>query len=839
MTTLQLRKISTLFFLVILQTSILASCGHESAKKSKVLDFLGRSSDGAIWNEPLDLLRQKISLDGKWSFAPEGYAAREVDVPCFWEAIADPKMDVQCPGYLDRTIDQGLTAFEFDPDTWEKRKIHRGNYAKTLDIPPGYEVAKIWFDSIHHKADVFLNDQKIGTHTGPYLKVGFDASSVIKPGQNFLRVNLTDGTSLMQQQNASQNIIKKLGLRLGRRVVEKINPSLRRPIPDYPVGNYSYADATGLYRSVSLELLPSIFVEDVFIVPSVRRSDLTIEVAIHNTKQEPVTIWLNARAKPLLADHFETVWEASPQKLDIPPAATIKTVLVEPWTDTGNFWSPQNPYLYYLETVLTDSENKPIDFKRDRFGFREIWIENGDYILNGEKVNLLGDSINVHTQWKRFWAKRYLSCETARETFLNLRRLNINFVRFHGAPPENCVHDIADELGFLTLAESAIHARMETFPPFSINESFMSNAKNWLSAWVKEKRNHPSIIMWSVENEMFLYGMPMFRSEAFSLGASAKAQDSILRPDGVATAPRPISWDGDSSFIYRAAVPKRVDMALWFDNIPSIAAAIHDRLNSEDASFPVETLNWHYPYDRWNTTDPEKEWFDKPIDHLQPYFVPELPTGIGEIMFDRRHKLDQLPGVTFSRVKAMEAQVARAARIIGYDDVRPFQLHWAWQKYDPTGGENPYEAFYHHVFTKEENLRLTQLITDSYHPIAVFDYDYTNIAPNQDGTFGPVALAASATATRILVVMNDSFVPDRPITVDWEVFDHTEQRKIAGSSFLTIIKQGSADRNQQVVFQTPTNGHRLKLIVKSHMEGLSAGDFSISYDFITKNPETM
>ena len=767
----------TPMFLVVITSMMFFSCADKGSETGAVTDSMDakyktvETSGVPVWSDPSTPLRSSVSLDGTWTFIPEGYAPRNVRVPGFWEAIDVWPEYESFPEYLAGTADESLDMVE--GINWDKKTIHTGTYLLDIDIPNPDGVTKITFESINHKADVYLNDQFIGSHTGPYQKAVFNVSKAAVKGVNHLRVELTDGSAIMGHD--------------GRAL--------------WPSGYYSMTDITGLYRPVTMELLPAVNIGDVFIVPSTRRNDLTIEHTLDNTLSMETAVWIICQA---INPDGTLAIETAPQKFIIPPKSSIKVVTIKKW-DNPVLWSPVNPHLYQLKTLITDETGKPLDIRSDRFGFREVWIEDGHFMLNGMRMNLIGENVDDQASRPRYWAMKYFSCENAKETLQRIKDLNINTIRFHQAPPEECIYDMADEMGILVICESPVFARLDITPPLNWNRQYIENSISFIDSYVRSQRNHPSIIMWSLENEMFLYIFDMPLCWIDKLKYPAKAADSIKRSDGVSTNPRPVSWDGDSIYL---------------------------RL----MGYKPETVNWHYPSltGLLLTDDPDIEWYDDAICHFKPFIVKDVPCGVGETMVVRnrdwtKHTPDQ--------AKAMQGIAVRAMRILGFSDMRPYKMNWAWHFFDPEGKEHPWSPYYHSLYTQEEKDRLVKNIRESYHPIAVFDYDYTRTKSNPDGTFGPVVLPAAKTINRNLVIMNDSFMPGVPQNVTWSVTDESSEQMLGQDSFEITVNNGF-NEERAIKFNTPevSINHNLVLYIQSHMEGLPQGDYKVQYRFVV-NPK--
>jgi len=717
----------------------------------------------ASWVEPDRELRARLRLDGTWTFVPEGHPPRPVQVPCFWEADpAWPGYD-SCPGYLAGTPDEGLQITE--GQGWERRTIHRGTYLLDVSLPEtAPPVAKLRFESVHHRATVFWNGREAGTHTGPYVPAAFDVSAFARPGVNALRVELADGSALL----GPDGVVR------------------------WPAGYYAHTDITGLYRPVTLEMLPAVHVADTFAVPSTRRGDLTLEHTLANATDADARVWVISRA---VDGQGAVGLQTRAVEVRIPARGEARAVVVEPWPDAVR-WDPVSPHLYELETLLLDRRGRPVDLRRDRFGFREVWIQDGHYMLNGMRMNLVGDTVDDQASRPRYWATKYLDCEAAPETLRRIRGLHFNAVRFHQAPPPECLYDLADETGLLVIAESAVYARLDIVPPFHHDETYAANSRGWIDAWVRQNRNHPSIVLWSVENEMFMYGFGLSLEQALSLGEPARAADTVVRPDGTATTPRPVNWDGDSNFF-------------------------------RTFGLAPETVNWHYPAGGWLTVYPDREWYSDAIAHFAPYRVTDVPCGVGETMVVRR---TAYPDRTLDMAKAMQGAAIKALRILGFSDIRPYKMNWAWHDFDPQGNEHPWAPHYHGLYSQEQKARLVEHLQQAAHPIAVFDRGYTRLGANPDGSFGPVTLPPGARVQRTLEILNDSFLPGEPQTVAWSVRDETAGRDLASGVLELAVPHGGKER-RTVRFRTPDGESDLTLSIRSSMEGLPQGEFRIDYAF--------
>ena len=168
-----------------------------------------------------------------------------------------------------------------------------------------------------------------------------------------------------------------------------------------------------------------------------------------------------------------------------------EAMLTTAWPEARR-WSPEDPYLYTLLAELRCND-EVVDRTSTRFGFREVWLEGPNFILNGLRTNLRGDA--WHYQGFVQQTPAY-----ARSWFRACRAVGINFIRLHAMPYPAFYLDVADEEGMLIVAESAIYGSGKAMQ--ADHPRFIEACQRHLAALVRRDRNHPSVIIWSMQNEM-------------------------------------------------------------------------------------------------------------------------------------------------------------------------------------------------------------------------------------------------------------------------------------------------------------------------------------------------
>ncbi|MCL2386557.1 MAG: DUF4982 domain-containing protein [Defluviitaleaceae bacterium] len=160
-------------------------------------------------------------------------------------------------------------------------------------------------------------------------------------------------------------------------------------------------------------------------------------------------------------------------------------------------WDLENPAIYGLKSVLIVN-GKVVDTEHTFFGFREIaFTPEGGFFLNGQQVTLYGcchhhDLGALGSAVHRDAIKRQLQ---------TLKDMGMNAIRTAHNPPAAVFMELCDEMGILVMSEfTDIWKRPKT--KYDYARFFEEWSERDVAAWIRRDRNCPSIIMWSVGNEI-------------------------------------------------------------------------------------------------------------------------------------------------------------------------------------------------------------------------------------------------------------------------------------------------------------------------------------------------
>ena len=164
--------------------------------------------------------------------------------------------------------------------------------------------------------------------------------------------------------------------------------------------------------------------------------------------------------------------------------------------ENPHIWDIEDPYLYTLKAVMTAGEDT--DEVTLRFGIRDIIFDpDKGFLLNGRKVKLNG--VCEHHDLGALGAA-FNKCAMKRK-FEILKTMGVNALRTSHNMPAPEVLDLADEMGILVMSEGFDMWYMSK-TDYDYSRFFANWHERDIESWIKQDRNHPSVIMWSIGNEI-------------------------------------------------------------------------------------------------------------------------------------------------------------------------------------------------------------------------------------------------------------------------------------------------------------------------------------------------
>ena len=328
----------------------------------------------------------------------------------------------------------------------------------TLDKADEGKIVKILFDGVYMNTDVWLNGHHLGNHPYGYTAFSFDLTGYLRPAgeENVLAV---------QVKNEGQNS--------------------------------RWYSGSGIYRNVTLLKtdpvhvdLWGIFVRTKTVSPEIATVAVDINLVNETSENKTVTLKMEFRDPDgRSVTHIEDEKEL---------AAGQKTIFTQEFgLPDYRLWSLDNPELYTLVVQLTDGK-KVLDEATETFGIRTIGFsaEKG-FLLNGENVLLKGGCLhhdNGPLGSAAFDAAEFRRVKTMKEN-------GFNAIRSAHNPPSKAFLDACDQLGVLVMDE-AFDMWQVPKKPQDYHLYFDEWWEKDLESMVLRARNHPSVIIWSVGNEI-------------------------------------------------------------------------------------------------------------------------------------------------------------------------------------------------------------------------------------------------------------------------------------------------------------------------------------------------
>lgn len=338
------------------------------------------------------------------------------------------------------------------------------------------------FLGVDYLAEVWLNGHRIGLHEGAEDPFEFDVTSAIKPGgKNRLAVRVL---------NPTNEPIDGIAL----------NTTAHGPRA-YPVQPGSVYNTGGITDSVQLLATPVVRIEDVYLKPDWKTGRVRIEANMRNAGKNPV----KAAARFAIAPAKDGKPADSAQMdIDLPPGDTkVETDLtVAGW----RLWSLEDPSMYQVTSEVGARGSKFFDERRTRTGFRDFRYENNAFRLNGKRILLQGALILPHFP---IGFRLPPDEKMMRQDVEAAKKLGLNIIRVIWGGLRARDMDIFDDLGVLVLQEH--FGGIQITPSPDLTRRFEAS----LAGMVRRDRNHPSIAMWGVMNEM--WDGPQFRHGVASL----------------------------------------------------------------------------------------------------------------------------------------------------------------------------------------------------------------------------------------------------------------------------------------------------------------------------------
>ncbi len=362
----------------------------------------------------------------------------------------------------------------FDEKSYEFISVYR----RALHLPAEAAGKRVFvdFEGVMTACTVYLNGNKLGSYRGGYTPFSFELTRHLKPGEPNLLAVEVDSTE-------------------------------RPDIP--PFGNeIDYLTFGGIYREVSLRVVPEIFLENIYARPQdvlgahptiavecfldraagARAGRLSLHVELLRPGgNEPLAQGSLTLPEPPITIHNEA--DADQAKGALPPVpeepgAYTVTLKNLPHLD---LWDLEHPHLYTVRVQLLH-DGRPLDQDERRIGFREAAFTPQGFSLNGKIIKLHG--LDRHQTFP--YVGQAMPARVQRQDAKILRHdLRCNIVRTSHYPQSRHFLDACDEVGLLVLEEIPgwQHIGPKPWQDLAVDNVRRMVQRDW---------NHPSVVLWGV-----------------------------------------------------------------------------------------------------------------------------------------------------------------------------------------------------------------------------------------------------------------------------------------------------------------------------------------------------
>ncbi len=423
--------------------------------------FLSVTLLGPSLHAAADELRETGNFNRAWKFQLGDVAGADA------AAFDDSKWD-------DANLPHSFSTPYFAAN--DKFYVGYGWYRKHFNVPKAWSGKRInlEFDGVFQVTELFVNGRRVGEHKGGYTGFTFDATDAVNPGLNVVAVRVNNVWD------------PRLAPRAGEHVF-----------------------SGGIYRDVRLVITAPLHVAwyGTFVTtPQVSKQSGTVnvktEVVNDSGRTKSVTVKtrvLDAKGKTVAQmESTEAVAAGATGIFDQTSAAIANPKL----------WSPEQPNLYSAKTLVLDGR-KAVDDYSSPLGFR--WFKftaDQGFFLNGEHYYFKG--ANVH-QDHAGWGDAVADSGFTRDVKL-VKDAGFQFIRGSHYPHAPAFAAACDQIGILFWSENCFWGTAGSRSPWGASAyptnpddeaGFEASVKASLRDMIRINRNHPSIIVWSMDNEVF------------------------------------------------------------------------------------------------------------------------------------------------------------------------------------------------------------------------------------------------------------------------------------------------------------------------------------------------
>lgn len=385
---------------------------------------------------------ERLLLNGHWSFTTI--------------QKLDDAVQLVRPGSVWQKKDSLLVPGNWDTELAYANYTGLGVYRRTVHVPAGWrgDIIRIRFEAVYETAYVYVNGRYVGSHKGGYTPFEFRVEDMLAAG--------------------GENTIAVV-----------VDNSYRRG---------AWWAWGGISRDVALVRNKPVRIRQLMVLPDVnmatRKGKVTVGYHVDNDNLSNIPIEISVRV--FAGNTYKSVLSDTSYSATLGSESSVAQKIMVQLPDMVKLWHIDHPHLYACEVTVSKKGEK-LHQQRTAFGFRKVEVKGPQLLLNGEPVRLAGfnrvhDHRAVGNREPLWLIKKDLD---------HMKSLGCNMTRMMHAPLSPELLDYADQIGMLIIQE---------IPVWGIEDpnAFENNplTRRWLREMVERDYNHPSVIGWSMANEL-------------------------------------------------------------------------------------------------------------------------------------------------------------------------------------------------------------------------------------------------------------------------------------------------------------------------------------------------
>lgn len=342
------------------------------------------------------------------------------------------------------------------PGNWDTREryseyVGKGYYQKTFTPPANWKNKQIRlkFDAVYETAKVWLNGTLLGEHVGGYLPFEFNITNKVDFKNENKIVVMADNTYKRGAWWAWGGISRDVSL-------------------------LANDDVRIVYQHITSE--PNF---------ETNKVNFFIKYKVENNGENESVLKVNANIEGVHSDVLDILVEGH--------STAISIIKFEKELSDVKLWHFNSPNLYELKSSISIN-NIEADSTIDKFGIRKFEVKGEQFFLNNEAVRMNGvNRVHDHPDYGNTEPDHLI-----KQDMLDIKyNLGCNFSRLMHAPLSKNILKLCDSIGFLLVEEIPVWGEND---PQSVPNN--PQIKLWMKDMIERDFNHPSVVAWSVGNEL-------------------------------------------------------------------------------------------------------------------------------------------------------------------------------------------------------------------------------------------------------------------------------------------------------------------------------------------------